>query len=77
MESIHCGACGGVIGDPSKISYRLPSRMVEVAEAREGSCSCEIPVVYGPPSGFRSIPSMPSAKRGPGAKFTRGPKRSL
>lgn len=73
---LHCGTCGGVIGDRSKIAYRLPNQTVVVATEHEGRCGCPTPVIYGAPPGFASIPSMPKAPMPPpGAKVSRGPRR--
>jgi hypothetical protein len=78
MREVHCGTCGGVIGDLAKVSYRLPNRGAAELLPGEGRCECPVPVVYGPPAGFASMPTMPSAgpvQREPGAKLSRGPRR--
>jgi hypothetical protein len=78
MQQFQCGTCGGVIADPSKVSFQLPNPANTPARSREGPCRCAVPVVYGPPAGFASIPSMPSAKRppaDPSGDASRGSKR--
>lgn len=61
MIDIHCHACGGFITVPERISYRLPADPVAVAVPRSGICTCGVSVVFGPPSGYASIPAMKSA----------------
>jgi hypothetical protein len=75
MEQLHCGMCGGVVGDPARIAYRLPDLAITVAASHGQLCACAIPVHYGPPDGFSSMVSIPSVghpgRRGGG----RGPQR--
>ena len=63
MIDIHCHACGGFITDPNHISYRVPGGTVAIAIPRSGICTCSESVVFGPPSGFASIPAMKTAAR--------------
>lgn len=63
MIDIHCHACGGFITDPERISFRLPADPVAIAIPRSGICTCTESVVFGPPSGYASIPAMKSAAR--------------
>lgn len=54
MIGIHCYLCGGFIGDPSQISYRLPASIMHKtfgAVTTSARCTCTPPVVYGPPAG--------------------------
>jgi hypothetical protein len=79
MRHRQCGTCGGLIKDLSKVSFRLADPTVTVAAARAKICLCPTPIVYGPPAGFMSIPSMPSYKRPmveSGANANRGRKPS-
>jgi hypothetical protein len=57
---IHCHGCGGFIGDPGPISYRLPPELARPAIPHSGLCACTPPIVYGPPPGYLSSPGMPS-----------------
>jgi hypothetical protein len=57
---IHCHACGGFIGDPSYVSYRLPTPAAPAAIPRSGLCTCGPPIVYGPPPGHASSPRIPA-----------------
>ena len=61
MIDIHCHACGGFISDPGRISHRLSGDTTAIAVPRSGICTCRESVVYGPPSGFASVPAMKSA----------------
>ena len=64
MMDIHCHACGGFISDPQRISYRRPTGdTVAIATPRSAICTCAESVVFGPPSGYASIPAMKSAGR--------------
>jgi hypothetical protein len=60
MMDIHCQACGGFIGDPSYISYRLPTPVSPAAVPRSGLCTCGAPIIYGPPPGHVSSPGIPT-----------------
>lgn len=77
MQQLHCGTCGGLISDLSKVSYRLPSRTLSAPAGHGDPCGCPVPVIYGPPAGFASIPAMPAGRVEPGAKVSRGPKRGV
>ncbi len=62
MIDIHCYNCGGFIGDPSKISHRLPASMMHKtfgAPPKSALCTCTPPVVYGPPAGRSSSAIQP------------------
>ena len=51
MIAIHCYNCGGFIGDPSQVSYRLSASMMHKtfgAPPTSALCTCTPPVVYGP-----------------------------
>ena len=61
MVDIHCHTCGGFIGDPGPISYRVPLNPEDLAIPHSGLCACAPPIVYGPPPGYLSSPGMPSA----------------
>ena len=61
MIDIHCHACGGFISDPDRISFRLPADPAAIAAPRSGICTCAESVVFGPPTGYASIPAMKSA----------------
>jgi hypothetical protein len=63
MIDIHCHACGGFISDPDRISHRTPGGTVAIATPRSAVCTCSESVVFGPPSGYASIPDMKSAAR--------------
>jgi hypothetical protein len=63
MQPLHCGTCGGVIRDSPNVSYRLPRSGERDPPPSEEPCRCATPIVYGPPAGFASIPSMPSQPR--------------
>jgi hypothetical protein len=57
MTDIHCYNCGGFIGDPSKVSHRLPGSVLHKsfgATPISALCTCTPPVVYGPPAGRSS-----------------------
>jgi hypothetical protein len=50
MIDIHCYNCGGFIGDPSKVSHRLPGSMLHKtfgATPTSALCTCTPPVLYG------------------------------
>jgi hypothetical protein len=49
MLQIHCHACGGFIGDPTYISYRLPTPAEPEAAPRSALCTCGAATVYGAP----------------------------
>ena len=54
MIDIHCYNCGGFIGDPSKVSHRLPGSMMHKtfgAPPTSALCTCTPPVLYGPADG--------------------------
>jgi hypothetical protein len=54
MIDIHCYNCGGFIGDPSKVSHRLPGSMMHKtfgATPTSALCTCTPPVLYGPADG--------------------------
>lgn len=61
MVDIHCHACGGFISDPGRISHRLADDASAIAVPRSGICTCRESVVYGPPTGYVSVPAMKSA----------------
>lgn len=61
MIDIHCHACGGFISNPDRISYRAPGGTVAIAIPRSSICTCRESVIFGPPSGYASIPAMKSA----------------
>ena len=64
MIDIHCHACGGFISDPERVSYLRPAPgTVAIATPRSSICVCAQSVVFGPPSGYASIPAMKSAAR--------------
>lgn len=65
MIQIHCHACGGFIGDPTFISYRLPTPN-GLAAPRSGLCTCGAPIVYGPPPGRSSSPGILTSSPPPG-----------
>ena len=63
MIEIHCYNCGGFIGEPKLISHQLPpsaAHAVFAAIPSSALCTCNPPVVYGPPAGHSSSPGMPS-----------------
>jgi hypothetical protein len=62
MHTIHCDICGGMMYDEASISYRLATGTVMVAVPHSGLCTCPVPVVYGPPPGFASMPAVPSVR---------------
>jgi hypothetical protein len=54
MIDIHCYNCGGFIGDPSKVSHRLPGSMMHKtfgATPTSALCTCTPPVLYGSADG--------------------------
>jgi len=54
MIDIHCYNCGGFIGDPSKVSHRVPGSMLHKtfgATPTSALCTCTPPVLYGPADG--------------------------
>ena len=54
MTEIHCYNCGGFISDPAVISHRLPPSIMHKAFGAvptSALCTCQPPVVYGPPAG--------------------------
>jgi len=57
---IHCHVCGGFIGDPGYVSYRLPTPAAPAAVPRSALCTCGAPIIYGPPPGHSSSPGMPA-----------------
>lgn len=63
MLTIHCDACGGFMNDPSNISYRVPVATEPAPAPHSGLCACTVPIVYGPPPGFASMPNIPSVHR--------------
>ncbi len=58
MSDIHCHTCGGFINDPGTISYRPPSDATLPAVPYSGLCACQPAIVYGPPPGHMSLPSI-------------------
>lgn len=61
MIEIHCYDCGGFIGDPTQIAHRLPPNATHksfAATPTSALCACRPPVVYGPPAGRASSPSL-------------------
>ena len=62
MIGIHCYNCGGFIGDPSRMSHRLPASIMHKtfgAVTTSARCTCMPPVVYGPQAGRSSSASQP------------------
>lgn len=60
MTEIHCHTCGGFITDPTTVSYRLPDERADTAAAPHAAiCACSPAIVYGPPAGYLSWPSLP------------------
>jgi hypothetical protein len=72
MQLLHCGTCGGLIQDRSKVSYRLPRSDDDGPIDSNRRCVCSVPIVYGPPMGFASIPRMPRVSRPPTEPRTKG-----
>jgi hypothetical protein len=63
MTEIHCSTCGGFINDPARISFRLPPAVLDEtfgAVPISAFCTCDPPVVFGPPAGRSSTPLMRS-----------------
>lgn len=61
MIDIHCYNCGGFIGDPSQVSYRLPANLMHKtfgAPPTSALCTCTPPVIYGRPAGRSSSASQ-------------------
>ena len=61
MIDIHCYNCGGVISDPSQVSYRLPASLMHKtfgAPPTSALCTCTPPVIYGVPAGRSSSASQ-------------------
>ena len=58
MTKIHCHTCGGVIADPTTVSYRLPDQATAPATLHTATCGCALPIVYGPPAGYLSWPGL-------------------
>ena len=59
MNVIHCHVCGGSVGDPATVSYRVATAAVIVPQPRVAPCSCATAIVYGPPEGYMSWPGLP------------------
>jgi hypothetical protein len=60
MIDIHCYNCGGFISEPARVSHRLPSSVTHKAFGAvptSALCTCNPPVVYGPPTGRSSSAS--------------------
>ena len=47
-REIHCHICGGFIGDPGTMAYRVADGSA-VAAPHSGMCACRPPTVYGAP----------------------------
>ena len=62
MHEIHCHGCGGFMSYRKRISYRLPSAATHRVPPHSGVCSCNVPILDGPPPGFASLPAMPTAR---------------
>ena len=61
MIEIHCYNCGGFISEPKQISHRVATNAahgVFAALPHSALCTCTLPVVYGPPAGYASSPSI-------------------
>ena len=58
MIEIHCHTCGGGIADPTTAAYRLPDSAQVETTPHAGPCACDQPIVYGPPAGYLSWPSI-------------------
>ncbi len=61
MSEIHCYNCGGFINDPSKVAHRPPPNATHklfAATPTSALCTCQPPVVYGPPAGRSSSASL-------------------
>jgi hypothetical protein len=52
MREIHCHGCGGFIGEPATVSYRLPLGGAPMASPHAMLCGCTPAIVYGPPPGW-------------------------
>jgi creatinine amidohydrolase/Fe(II)-dependent formamide hydrolase-like protein len=63
MREIHCHGCGGLITDPARVSYRLASDAAATVAPHTGLCTCQPPIVYGPPPGYLSLPGLASVSR--------------
>jgi len=57
MSEIHCHTCGGLVTDPSTVSYQAPSDATP-AGPHSALCACIPSVVYGPPPGYLAWPGL-------------------
>jgi len=62
VVAIHCHNCGGFIGEPQQISYRLPTDAAPAAPHTR-LCVCSPAVIYGPPPGYVTSPGTRSTTR--------------
>lgn len=61
MSEIHCYNCGGFISDPRQVAHRPPpnpTHKLLAAPPTSALCTCQPPVVYGPPPGRSSSASL-------------------
>ena len=63
MRDTHCYRCGGFMSYRQRVSYRVPSDTRPRVIPHGNVCSCRVPILDGPPPGYASIASMPSAVR--------------